>query len=101
MGKETSGTAVTRLNLIENKHRSMLATGNFELLQEIVFGNEDAGDTLNTFHHHSRNITLCQFAYGSLHIVEGEKGHFMSGVEERLDRRVVGNGNRSGGAAVE
>src|SRR3712207_1988168 len=89
MGKESSGAAVSALNLIQNQDCSGRSTVFAKCLYEFCGGNLYAAHTLYAFDNHRTNIAFVQFALHTLDVVQREISDMSVTVDRSDDGGIV------------
>ena len=97
MGKELTCTSITALHLVHDEHRTICMAEALQRTHEIVGRNMYASAALNTFYNDSSHTAFSQFFLYQVQVAHIHKGHLMTAVVGRADRRIIryGYGTRS------
>ena len=101
VGKELAAAAVSALDLVEDEDSAVGCTFFSQCLQECRVGHPDAAHALDAFDDDGADIALAQFGTHGFHVVQGQVGHVLVGIDGGDDFRIVRHLHGQGGASVE
>ena len=101
VGEEFARTAVSALNLVEDKHHATFLGEGAELVHKFVGWNLNAAHALNALDNYRCHIAFGDFSLHGIDVAERHDGHVRRGIDGGLDFGIVGGFNGKRGATVE
>ena len=99
--EESACTAITALNLVQDKTSAIFSGQCPKVLKKNVRRDIDAADSLDAFDYHACDISFREFYLNCSRIIQVHESDIMMSIERRDVFRVVSHGDRPGSASVE